>query len=121
MVSANDLNRRITFQQKTDVDNGLGADPVWNDVYTCSAKKENFPHGRGLFRAFVYAQLYPQVTTTFQIRFQRSVQIDINTMRVKYSAHGTDHFYQIMGIENPDEANAFMFLLCREDQAKAVN
>jgi SPP1 family predicted phage head-tail adaptor len=117
-----DFNRRIQIQAPSSSDDGQGgSSPTsWNTVYTCWANIENFPHGRGLFRKFLFQQLYPQMTTTIQIRFQKSVAID-PTMRVLYQAHGVNHIYQILGIENPMEANVSMWLLCMENQAKAVN
>ena len=93
---------------------------TWETVYTCWANIQNFPHGRGLFRRFLFQQLFPQVTTAIQIRFQKSLLIDA-TMRVLYPAHGINHIYQILGVENPLEANVSLWLMCREDQAQAIN
>lgn len=120
-VNAGSLNRRMTIQTQNKTPNNMGGfDVTWQDAYTCACKKENFPHGRGLFRTFVYAQLYPKVTATFQIRYQRTFTITPD-MRVKYQTHSIDHFYQILGIENEGDENASMYLLCQEEQAKAVN
>src|SRR5258708_28633459 len=120
-VNASALDRRLTIQTQSKVADNMGGFTVtWQDAYTCACKKENFPHGRGLFRTFVYSQLYPKVTATFQIRYQRTFTIDAS-MRVKYQTHGIDHFYQIMGIENEGDDNASLYLLCQEEQAKAVN
>lgn len=120
-VASHDFTRRIQIQKATRVDDGQGgATETWETVYTCWANIENFPHGKGLFRKFMFAQLFPQLTTTIQIRFQRSVLIDA-TMRVLYPAHGINHLYQIIGVENPLEANVSIWLMCREDQAQAIN
>lgn len=120
-VASHDFTRRIQIQKATRVDDGQGgATETWETIYTCWANIENFPHGKGLFRKFMFAQLFPQLTTTIQIRFQRSVLIDA-TMRVLYPAHGINHLYQIIGVENPLEANVSIWLMCREDQAQAIN
>jgi SPP1 family predicted phage head-tail adaptor len=120
-VDSSDLNRRIQIQQVTLTDNGEGGfNETWNTVYTCWANIQNFPHGKGLFRRFLLGQLYPQMNTTIQIRFQQSVQIT-DQMRVLYPAHGVNHIYQILGVENPLEANVSIWLLCQENQAQPVN
>lgn len=121
-LDSSDLNRRIQIQAITGQtpDGQGGFVDTWTTVYTCWANIQNFPHGRGLFRKFLFAQLYPQMNTTIQIRFQMSVAIDA-TMRVLYPAHGVNHTYQILGVENPLEANVSLWLLCQENQAQPVN
>ena len=120
-VDSSDLNRRIQIQQNTPTKNAQnGLVDNWATIYTCWASMQNFPHGRGLFRKFLFSQLYPQMNTTIQIRFQKTVTID-DTMRVLYVAHGVNHIYQILGVENPLEANVSLWLLCQEEQAQAVN
>jgi SPP1 family predicted phage head-tail adaptor len=120
-IDSSDLTRRIQIQQVTRTDNGSGGfTETWNTVYTCWANIQNFPHGKGLFRRFLLGQLYPQMNTTIQIRFQQSVQIT-DQMRVLYPAHGVNHIYQILGVENPLEANVSLWLLCQENQAQPVN
>lgn len=121
MVASHDFTRRIQIQQEVRTDNGQGGFNVaWTTIYTCWANIQNFGHGKGLFRKYLFSQLYPQVTTTIQIRFQKSVLIDA-TMRVLYPAHGVNHTYQIIGVENPEEANVSIWLLCQENQAQAIN
>lgn len=120
-VASHDFTRRIQIQQAVKSDNGEGGFNItWQTIYTCWANIQNFAHGKGLFRRFLFSQLYPQVTTTIQIRFQKSVLIDA-TMQVLYPAHGINHTYQILGVENPEEANVSIWLLCQENQAKAIN
>lgn len=125
-VDSSDLNRRIQIQQVTLTDNGSGGfTETWATIYTCWANIQNFPHGKGLFRRFLLGQLYPQMNTTIQIRFQQSVLIGVTAnnkaMRVLYPAHGVNHIYQILGVENPLEANVSLWLLCQENQAQPVN
>jgi|SRR5579862_9563 len=126
-VATFQFNRKIVIQKPTagvDDDQGGGLGPSaaseYVDYYTCFADIQNQPHGRGLFRKFLLQQLYPQLTTIIQIRYQQTFPIDA-TCQVKYIAHGIMHIYKILGIENTAEANISMYLLCREDQAKAVN
>lgn len=115
------FNRRIQIQQVTLTPNGQGGSTEsWATVYTCWANMQNFPHGRGLFKRFLFKQLYPKMDMTIQIRFQKTAAID-DTMRVLYPAHGVNHLYQILGIENSLEANVSIWLLCQEQQAQAVN
>lgn len=120
-VIAGQFDRQIQIQSKPRVDDGSGGDiGTWQTIYTCMADMQNMPHGRGLFRKYMFMQLYPQTTTVIQIRFQLDVVIDA-AMRVQYVAHGITHYYKIIGVENPTEANYSMFIMCIEDQAKAVN
>ncbi|MGH2478514.1 MAG: head-tail adaptor protein [Ktedonobacteraceae bacterium] len=118
-IDSSDLDRRIQIQSISGKTPDGFVD-VWSTIYTCWANIQNFPHGRGLFRRFLYSQLYPQMNTTIQIRYQQSVRIDA-TMRVLYPAHGVNHIYQILGVENPLEANVSLWLLCQENQAQAAN
>lgn len=121
VVDSSDLNRRIQIQQNTPVLNTQGGSTDnWQTIYMCWANIQNPQHGKGLFRKFLFSQLYPQLTTIIQIRFQKTVTIDA-TKRVLYPAHGVNHIYQILGVENPAEANVSMWILCQEEQAQAVN
>ena len=119
-VDAARFDRKISIQAPTISADAQGTTTAWNTVYTCFASIENQPHGRGVFRRYLYQQLYPQLTAIVQIRYQQSTPIDA-TMRIQYIAHGVTHIYQIIGIENPNEANISMYLLCQEQQAKSVN
>lgn len=120
-VSTGQFDRKISIQSYTRVDDGQGGSSgSWGNVYTCFADMQNPMHGRGLYRKYLYAQLYPQATMIIQIRFQKTVPIDA-TMRVQYIAHGVTHLYQVVGVENPNEANVSMYLLCVEYQAKTPN
>lgn len=120
-VRAGQFDRQITIQKHTRVDDGAGGDSgSWATVYTCMADIQNQPHGRGLYRRYAFMQLYPEMTLVIQIWFQLDVPIDA-TMRVQYTIHNVTHTYQIIGVENPAEANYSMFLLCKEYQAKTVN
>lgn len=119
-VAAAQFDRKITIQQPVISADAQGTTTTWSDYYTCFADIQDFPHGRGLMRQFFYQQLYPQATTTIQIRYQQSFPID-PSMRIKFVDHGVTHIFQILGIQNPNRANVSLFLLCREDQAKAVN
>lgn len=129
VVASQDFNRRIQIQQAAKTDNGQGGfETTWETIYTCWANIQNFAHGKGLFRKFLFSQLYPQVTTTIQIRFQKSVFIGVvngvanqTELRVLYPAHGVNHIYQIIGAENPEEANVSIWLMCQENQAQPIN
>lgn len=120
-VQSFQFNRRITIQSNTPTPSANGT-PIdnWTDEYTCWADIQNFPHGRGLTRLYHFSQFYPNVSVMIAIRFQTSAKIDA-TRRVKYVAHGTTHYYQIVGVENPNEANVSLFLLCSESPAKGMN
>ncbi len=117
-TDGSDFDRRISFQAVAYTQVGFGKTEAWNTVYSCWANKADFPHGRGLSKAFKFGQLYPTANTTFQIRFQKTVPLD-DTMRVQYIAHGVTHIYQILGIENPNEANVSLWILCQETQAQS--
>jgi SPP1 family predicted phage head-tail adaptor len=120
-VQSFQFNRRITIQANTPTHDASGTKiDNWTDVYSCWADIQNYPHGRQLTRLYHFSQFYPNVTLMIAIRFQKSVVIDV-TKRVKYTAHRIDHFYSIEGVENPNEANVSLFLLCSEPSAKAVN
>ena len=122
-VTSGQFDRRITIQAPPTgwVDDGQGANTAaWADLYTCWADKQDFPHGRFLYRKFLFQQLFPQATTTFCIRYQAEVPVDAS-MRVKYVKAGITHYYKILGVENLYDANTSVYLMCQEDQAQAPN
>ena len=119
-VTSGQFDRKITIQAPVISVDDQGTTTTWNDVYTCWADKQDFPHGRGLLRNFQFQQLFPQATTTFALRYQAEVVIDA-TMRVKFVKAGITHYFKILGAQNPFDANMSIFLVCQEDQAQAVN
>ncbi|SRR5579884_2075135 len=126
-ISSSDLNRRIQIQQNqyTWVDQNNRQDN-WQTIYTCWANFVDRSMGRGMGKVYRYFQLYPEADRAMQIRFQKSVAVgagDLNNkpMRVLYSAHGVNHVYQLLGVENPNEANVSLWLICHEVQAQVVN
>ena len=120
-VTSQQFDRRISIQAPTRTSDGQGGETVvWNTVYTCWADIQNFPHGRGLFRHFMAQQLYPQVNTIIAIRYQADYHVDA-TMRIVYVKGPLTHPYQILGIENPSEANVSLLFYCQENQAMGFN
>lgn len=117
-VSASQFNKRITIQNPVDTDDGQGgATRTWNNLYFCWADIQNFPHGRYLARRWFAQQLYPTLQVIVQIRWQPNIQIDA-TMRILFVKGLKTHIYQILGDENPNEANVSLILYCMELQAK---
>jgi head-tail adaptor len=123
-VTSSNLNRRIQIQQNTPITNSDGTQsPNWQTVYSCWSKIRYFPQTRtgGVARTFAFGEEFWDVGVIFTIRFQTSVVITPAKMRVLYPAHGINHVYPIIGIQNTDEANKDMWILCQETQAQAVN
>jgi SPP1 family predicted phage head-tail adaptor len=123
-VTASEMNRRIQIQKNTPITNSDGTQsPNWQTVYTCWAKVRYFPQTRtaGAARTPAFSEEFWSIGVTFKIRFQTQVAITPQNMRVLYPSHGINHVYPIIGIQNTDEANKDMWLLCQETQAQAVN
>jgi SPP1 family predicted phage head-tail adaptor len=122
-ITSSNMNRRIQFQLNTPIANGDGtSSDNWQTVYSCWAKVRYWPQTRsgGMARVFAASQFFFEVTITFEIRFQTQVAIT-DKMHILYPAHGVNHIYKIIGMENTDEANQSLWLLCQEAQAQAVN
>ena len=121
-IAASQFTRPVTIQKRTDTPNGSGGfTTTWADYYSCFADIQNMPNGRGLFRKFIYAQLYPTANTIIVIRYPAGTAIDA-TMRVKSVEGGLTHYYQIVGPpENMQRANISMYLPCQEVQAPGVS
>ncbi len=123
-ITSSTANRRIQIQKNTPVTNSDGTQSDnWQTVYTCWSKVRYYPQTRtgGLARQFANAEEYWLTGIIFTIRFQKQVVITPAMMRVLYPAHGINHVYPIIGIQNTDEANKDMWILCQETQAQAVN
>ncbi len=123
-ITSSTANRRIQIQKNTPVTNSDGTQSdSWQTVYSCWSKVRYYPQTRtgGLARQFANAEEFWSVAVIFTIRFQTQVVITPAKMRVLYPAHGINHVYPIIGIQNTDEANKDMWLLCQETQAQAVN
>ncbi len=123
-ITSSKLNRRIQIQKNTPVTNSDGTQsPNWQTVYSCWSEIRYYPQTRtgGVARTFAFGEEFWDVGITFRIRFQTQVAITPASMRVLYPAHGINHVYPIIGIQNTDEANKDMWILCQETQAQAVN
>lgn len=121
-VSAGQFDKRISLQQNQTsyTDPQGGAAENWVDVFTCWADMQDFPHGRGLFRKYLYQQLYPTATKIIATRYQPVQHVD-PSMRIKYVKRGVEHIYQIIGIQSPTDANISFLFFCLENQVKGYN
>lgn len=125
-VSAGQFDKRISIQAKStasvnyDDQGGLSAPDVWADVFVCWADMQDFPHGRGLLRQYLYSQLYPTATKIIATRYQPTVHVD-PSMRIRYVKRGLEHLYQIIGIQSPMDANISFLFFCTEYQVKGYN
>lgn len=117
-VSASQFNKRITIQNPVDTDDGQGGSSrTWNNLYSPMADIQYFPHGRYLARRWFAQQLYPTLNVIVQIRWQPAIQLDAS-MRVLFVKGLKTHVYQVLGIENVNEANVSLMMYCEELQAK---
>lgn len=123
-VAAEQFTRRITIQKPPvpgSSDDGQGGQSGnWTDVYVCWANIQDFPLGRGAYSAFFAQQRYPTMTTVITIRYQPVYHIDAG-MRIKFTRGALTHFYKILGVKDPKEANVSILMFCQEDQAKGIN
>jgi head-tail adaptor len=123
-ITSSTANRRIQIQKNTPVTNSDGTQSDnWQTIYTCWSKVRYYPQTRtgGLARQFANAEEFWLTGIIFTIRFQTQVKITSQNMRILYPAHGINHVYPIIGIQNTDEANKDMWILSQETQAQAVN
>lgn len=119
-TSAIKYNRPITIIQPRiddDAQGEGGARQTWLIYYKCFASIESFARGRGILRPYFDGQLYPEQLRIIAIRWQSSFPVDA-TMRVQHTQGNKLHEYQIIGVDNLQEANVEIILLCQELQAK---
>lgn len=121
-VNGADFNRRIQFQSNaTATQNADGSQTDnWTTVYTCWANFVDKLQAKGYSRALRFFQLFPQAQRVIQIREFHSIKLDAK-LRILYPAHGINHVYQILGAENPNDANVSIWFAVVENQAQAAN
>lgn len=106
-MRAGTLRHKITVQQKSTTRDDYGQPlDAWPDVVTVRASAVN--KGGGEF--YAAQKINAEVTELFKTRYSTSTAAIKPKMRVEF---GTRHF-DILHINNVDEANKELQLLCRE-------
>jgi SPP1 family predicted phage head-tail adaptor len=109
-VGSGALNRRVTIQQPSDVDDGQGGTTrTWATVVTTWGHISAY---RGM-EAFQGQQVYPSKWVKIRIRYRPGVNIT-NTMRAMYKSQ----VYNIRSVTVPEEAQTMIELLAEELQAR---
>jgi len=103
MLSAGELNKRITLQAKSVEDNSIGGyTETWNDLATVWASVEPL-QGKELLQA---QQMNSVVSTKIKIRYRKGITSD---MRISYGGK----YYNIKGNPiNPGMRNEELHLMC---------
>jgi head-tail adaptor len=116
---AQSYNRQITFQKPVDAntDTQGGEAITWTALYTCWCNLQSLPRGRQLVRPYFALQLYPMATKLISIRWMSDFEIDA-TLRIQYIKSDKTHIYQILGVDNIEEANVELLMYCTEWQAR---
>lgn len=118
VANANNLYRIGHIQQLTGTPNGQGGfvnGGSWTDVPGLSNVPFNYKTWSP-WEKYMAQQLYPGINARLVIRYRKSVNIT-SQMRFVYG----DHIYLIRGLDNYDQANAVILLMCEELQATGSN
>jgi len=103
-TSPSELNKRITFQYQAKVPDGMGGSTTtWTDVVT------------------VWAAIWP-VSASESIKAMGTVQTITHRIRIRYRLvlksswriHYGNRYFAIVGVTNPNEANEWLDILCKE-------
>lgn len=116
-IDAGYFNKPIQFQSLTRVDDGQGgnSNSTWQTVYKCFAHIDPYPGGRGLTRAYQYAQLYPTMEALITIRYQASTALT-SALTILYR----DRRYQIMLEKIPHEEQVTILIPVKLYQARGT-
>lgn len=104
MIRAGELNKIITLQQKNTVSDGMGGPVVtWADVAT------------------VWAAIWP-VSASEQTQAQSTTMVISHRIRIRYRSvlkaswriKFGNRYFNIVSVVNPNEANEFLDLMCKE-------
>ncbi len=115
MVSAGDLNDRVTVQVRSEVSDGHdGLEVAWPPLYRRIAAQVVDMDGRDLERA---RQVEPRATVEVTVRFWRNFRVDLDGGRARLVHHdvATERVLEIVAPPRDLEgAHAFVRVLCRE-------
>ena len=92
---------------------------TWTALYTCWANLQSFPRGRQLVRPYFALQLYPMATKLISIRWMKDFEIDAS-MRIQYIKSDKTHIYQILGVDNIEEANVELLCIAPNGRQEGV-
>lgn len=104
MIRAGELNKRITLRQQTKASDGMGGTAVtWADVAT------------------VWAAIWP-VSASEQTQAQSTTMVISHRIRIRYRSvlkaswriKFGNRYFNIVSVVNPNEANEFLDLMCKE-------
>jgi SPP1 family predicted phage head-tail adaptor len=109
MISAGQLRKRVTIQQRTSTQGGFGEQlKTWTDLATVWAHIESLSGGQLAKAQSVYSETTHKVTVRWQSLFT-----DIKSVGSYRVLYGT-RIFDIGADLNVDERNRVVELLCRE-------
>lgn len=109
-VGPGDLDRTVTIQRATDVDNGLNVTQEWDDFFTCRARRRDVADGE----AVAADQLSSFLRTRFVVRSSSETRSltpkdrllhegdTYNIHGVKETNDGRGMFLEITAVKNND-------------------
>ncbi len=112
-MRSGDLKHKIIIQEKTATKDGMGGfTHTWSDLLPTRAAIWPIKASERIDAM----KLELQVDHRIRIRHPRTISITAD-MRVKWHDHvtGTDKYFNIFSIINPDKANVMLELLCSEE------
>lgn len=111
-MRSGDLKHKIVIQEPTEVPDGIGFTIVWSDL---------FPTRAAIWPLSAKEQmdaLKLELSVNHRIRI-RHPRINITAdMRIKWHDHltGTDKYFNIVSILNPDKRNMMLEFLATEEE-----
>ena len=113
VMRSGSLKHEISIQEKTSTSDGLGGfTDVWSDIYNCRASIWSLSANERLDTM----KLEVVVDHRIRIRHPRTIVTITEKHRVKWHDHmtGTDKYFYIVSIINPDKSNKMLELIARE-------
>jgi len=111
MLNAGSLNKRIELQSKTSTADGLGG---YSDVWATAKDEHKVWAAIWDVQSNERVQATQRSTiTTHQIRIRYNPDIRA-TWRIKWDDKGAYKYFSINGIINPNMANEYLDILCKE-------
>ena len=113
-MRAGTLKHYISIQEKTSTSDGMGGyTDVWNPIYSCRAAIWSLSANERLDTM----KLEVAVDHRIRIRHPREIVEITEKHRIKWHdpMTGTDKYFYIISVINPDKSNKMLELIAREE------
>jgi head-tail adaptor len=100
-VGPGDLDRTVTIQRATDVDNGLNVTQTWANFFTCRARRRDAADGEAVSA--------DQLSSFLRVRFVIRSSSETRSVTPKDRIFHEGDFYNILGVKETNDGRG-MFL-----------